>query len=148
MPKMDALKEFLPESVESFIHAQIDLDITNLTISDVLRNFNKAYPRNTIEREQISAGRTVYGVLCKSEYLFPLKGVLLFITGGNVDLNITSRKFAVVSIDESDILTETRIMDVNDNLSVYLAKNYKEYIADFDMFYNRFMYNAYEAERE
>lgn len=146
MPKMEALKEFLSPNVENLIHTQIDLDITNLTLSDVMRNIDHTYPKSTIERERISEGRTALAVLCKSEYLFPLKGILLLVIGDNVDANIISQKYAVVCVNERDITTETRIMNINDHICVYLAKNYKEIIEDFDMFYNRFLYNAYEAE--
>ena len=143
---MEALKEFLSPNVENLIHTQIDLDITNLTLSDVMRNIDHTYPKSTIERERISEGRTALAVLCKSEYLFPLKGILLLVIGDNVDANIISQKYAVVCVNERDITTETRIMNINDHICVYLAKNYKEIIEDFDMFYNRFLYNAYEAE--
>ena len=146
MPKMDALKEFLSPNVENLIHTQIDLDITNLTLSDVMRNINHTYPKSTIERERISDGRTVLAVLCKSEFLFPLKGILLMIISDTVDVNIVSQKYAVVCVNEHDISSETKIMNVNDRICVYLAKNYREIVDDFDMFYNRFLYNAYEAE--
>lgn len=146
MPKMEALKEFLSPNVENLIHTQIDLDITNLTLSDVMRNINHTYPKSTIERERISEGRTALAVLCKSEYLFPLKGILVLLIGDSVDVNIISQKYAVVCVNERDITSETKIMNVNDRICVYLAKNFRETVTDFDMFYNRFLYNAYEAE--
>lgn len=146
MSKMEDLKEYLSPNVENLIHTQIDLDITNLTLSDVMRNINHTYPKSTIEREHISEGRTALAVLCKSEYLFPLKGILLIVIGDNVDVNIMSQKYAVVCVNEHDISSETKIMNINDNICVYLAKNYRESMEDFDTFYNRFLYNAYEAE--
>ena len=147
MARIDSLREFMPPQVEEIIHTQIDLDITNLTISDVMRNIDHTYPRNTIEREKVAHGSTVIAVLCKSEYLFPLKGVLLLVTSDDMEIDALSKKYAVILISEKDITTEPKIMTVNDKISVYLAKNYKEEISDFDMFYNRFLYNAYEAER-
>ena len=147
MPKMESFKEFMSPNVEGIIHTQIDLDITNLTLSDVMRNIDHTYPKNKIERERVSHGSTVIAVLCKSEFLYPLKGILLFVAGDNVDINIISKKYAVVVVSEKDITTEPRIMTVNDKICVFLAKNYRETIEDFDTFYNRFLYNAYEAER-
>ena len=148
MPKMDSLKDFITPSPKKFFHTQIDLDITNLTISDVMRNINTLYPKNTYDREKISSGDYVLGILCKSEYLNPLKGLMIFIISDNIDVNISSQKYAVICINEKDISSETKIMNVNDSVSVYLSKNYKDYIDDFNLFYNRYLYNAYEYESE
>ncbi len=147
MRNAESFKDYLPDSIENIIHTEIDLDITNLTLADVMRHINHIYPKNTIAREKMANGSLAIAVLCKSEYLDPLKGVLLLFVGDDVEIDVSSKKYAVIIISEQNIINEHRIMDVNDNLAVYLAKNYKNAVDDFNMFYNRFLYNAYEANR-
>ena len=122
---------------------QIDLDTDDITISDVFRNFNKLFPTNCRERYEIRNGYKVYAIICKSELLSPLTGIV-FIIGHNCEANVTSRNYLVMSIDESAIETEDRINKLNDAITDYMLSTVVECIPDFEKFYCRYVYNDYE----
>ena len=54
--KTEFLRTFMPESVERFYTAQIDLDVNDLSLADILRNVNTTYPKNSKDRNAISSG--------------------------------------------------------------------------------------------
>lgn len=122
---------------------QIDLDTDDITISDVFRNFNKLFPTNCRERYEIRNGYKVYAIICKSELLSPLTGIV-FIIGHNCEANVTSRNYLVMSIDESAIETEDKINKLNDAITDYMLSTVVECIPDFEKFYCRYVYNDYE----
>ena len=122
---------------------QIDLDTDDITISDVFRNFNKLFPTNCRERYEIRNGYKVYAIICKSQLLSPLTGIV-FIIGHNCEANVTSRNYLVMSIDESAIETEDKINKLNDAITDYMLSTVVECIPDFEKFYCRYEYNDYE----
>ena len=70
--KEEFIKSFLPDEVEKIELTQINMDITDLGLADILRNLNKLYPYNTRSRNAIISGKTVVGVLCRTDTLSPL----------------------------------------------------------------------------
>ena len=77
--KFDFLKAFLPESVKDIDFTQINLDITDLSLTDILRNLNKLYPLNSRNRNAIEMGEMALGVLCKTETIEPYRGIFLLV---------------------------------------------------------------------
>lgn len=146
--KHDFLRTFLSDEVEDIDYVQIDLDITDLSIADIMRNINGAFPKNTRSRNSISSGKLAVAVLCKSESLDPLSGLLLIFTGEDTEIEIVSKNYIVIGISESKITTEEDIKIVIDNITKYLVSNFKESLKDFNEFYVKYVYDPYELELE
>jgi hypothetical protein len=142
--KVDFLKKFLPESVREIDYTQINLDITDLSFSDILRNLNKLYPPNSKNRNAIESGEMALGVLCKSETLEPYSGVFLLVCQKDLEVNIVSRNYIVLCISEQRIRTEVSLMDLMDDITGYLIKNYYEIMRNLPDFYRKFVYNETE----
>jgi len=142
--KIDFLKTFLPESVKEIDYTQINLDITDLSFSDILRNLNKLYPPNSKNRHLIESGEMALGVLCKSETLEPYSGVFLLVCEKDLEVNILSRNYIVLCISEQRIRTEESLMDLMDDITGYLIKNYYEMMRNLPDFYRKFVYNETE----
>ena len=145
--KKKFLMSFLPESVEDLQVVMIDLEVTGLTLCDILRNVNKSFPKNSNDRNKITDGRMVIAVICKSELLDPLSGIVLMISG-DIDIQITSRNYVIISIDESDIDNEETLNKINTDIMVWLAKTIGPMVPNFLNFSNRSLYNDYEYEGE
>ena len=77
--KEEFIRSFLPDEVENIELTQINMDITDLGLADILRNLNKMYPYNTRSRNSIISGKTVVGVLCRTQTLSPLSGLFILI---------------------------------------------------------------------
>lgn len=146
--KQDFLRTFLPDTVDDISFAQIDLDITDLSLPDVLRNVNRTFPENSRNRNAIASGSLAVGVLCKTELLYPLSGILLIITGNDTSIEIVSRNYVVISVQEDHIKTEEDIKTVIDNITKYIIVSFKDTIAKFHEFYAKFVYDEYEMEME
>lgn len=129
-----------PDSMEL---VQIDLDIDDITICDILRNFNKLFPENCRDRFEIRDGKKVYAIVCKSDYLHPFNGIVILI-GHDLILNAQCSRYLILSLDESDITTEDRINRINDGITKYLISDAANGIPEFEKFYCRYMYNDYE----
>ena len=142
--KIDFLKTFLPESVKDIDFTQINLDITDLSFSDILRNLNKLYPPNSRNRNAIEVGEMALGVLCKTETLDPYSGVFLLVCQKDLDVNILSKNYIVLCISEQRIRTETSLMDLMEDITGYLIKNYYESMRNLPDFYRKFVYNETE----
>lgn len=145
--KKKFLMEFLPESVEDLQLVMIDLEMTGLTICDILRNINRVYPQNTRDRYKIIDGRKVIAVICKSELLDPISGIVLLI-GGGLDIQIKSKNYILISIDEKHIADEESLNNINTEIMVYLAKLLSGVVPEFIKFSNRSLYNDYENFEE
>lgn len=145
--KKKFLMEFLPESVEDLQLVMIDLEMTGLTICDILRNINRVYPQNTRDRYKIIDGRKVIAVICKSELLDPISGIVLLI-GGGLDIQIKSKNYILISIDEKHIVDEESLNNINTEIMVYLAKLLSGVVPEFIKFSNRSLYNDYENFEE
>ena len=142
--KVDFLKSFLPDSVKDIDFTQINLDITDLSFSDILRNLNKLYPPNSRNRNAIEMGEMALGVLCKTETLDPYSGVFLLVCQKELDVNILSRNYIVLCISEQRIRTETSLMELMEDITGYLIKNYYESMRNLPDFYRKFVYNESE----
>ena len=145
--KKKFLMSFLPDSVEDLQLVMIDLEMTGLTICDILRNINRVYPQNASDRYNMIDGKKVIAVICKSELLDPVAGIVLLV-GGDLDIQISSKNYMLISIDERDIRTEESLNRINTEIMVYLAKQLTGIVPDFIKFSNRSLYNDYEDLEE
>lgn len=144
--KEDFMRSFLPESVREMATAQIDLDITNLGIADILRNLNRTYPKTSRERNKISSGEMVVGILLKSELLTPLRGIIILMSNDKMTISAESKKYVVFAIDESKLTNDDDITYMVERITVYLAKTIKSEIKDFNLFYKRYVYDESQSE--
>ena len=146
--KQDFVKTFLPDSIESINFAQIDMDISDLSLSDILRNTNKTFPKNSKIRNLIASGKHALGILCKSELLYPLSGVLLIVTGDDTQIEIVSKNYVVISVQEDRITNDDDIKDIINSITKYFITSFKDSIVKFEEFYAKFIYDPYELESE
>lgn len=146
--KTEFLKTFLPEECEDISFVQIDLDITDLSIADVLRNLNTAYAPNTRTRNAIASGRKAVGILCKSETLEPLNGMFLIVTADWIGVEVVSKDYIVMSIPEGKIRTETDLKGLLDKIQGYLIHNFNNVIEDFTNFYVKYVYDKVMEEKD
>ena len=144
--KQEFIKTFLPDSVESVNFAQIDLDISDLSLADVMRNANKTFPKNSRIRNAIASGHHAVGILCKTELLYPISGILLIITGNDTEIEIVSRNYIVISVQEDSITNDDDIKTILDDITKYIVSSFKDSIEKFEEFYVKFIYDAYEME--
>ena len=146
--KQDFVRTFLPETVQDISFAQIDLDITDLSLADILRNINKTYPKNTRIRNAIASGFYAVGVLCKTELLYPVSGILLIVTGDDVEIEITAKNYIVIGVPQDLITNDEDIKHVIDGITKYIIVEFRNSIAKFNDFYAKFVYDMYEMEDE
>lgn len=146
--KEEFIKSFLPDKIEDIRFAQIDLDITDLSLSDVLRNANSVYPINSRARNAIEGGRLAIGILCKSELLYPMTGILLIISDGENNIEIIARSYIVIVISEDRIKNDEDIKLTLDDVTKFILKEFKWSISKFNEFYVKFVYDPYEEEME
>lgn len=142
--KIDFLKTFLPPSVKDIDYTQINLDVTDLSFSDILRNLNKLYPPNSRNRNAIEIGEMALGVLCKTETLDPYSGVFLLVCQKDLEVNILSRNYIVLCISEQRIRTETSLIDLMEDITNFLIKNYYDSMRNLPDFYRKYVYNETE----
>lgn len=126
---------------------QIDMETADITICDIFRNFNKLFPINCRERYDIKTGDKVYAIICKSELIAPLSGII-FIIGHGCEVNMSSKNYLIMSIDEANIDTEDKMNKVNDVITEYMISSISKYVPEFEKFYCRYVYNDYEEELE
>ena len=146
--KQEFIRTFLPDTVEGINFAQIDMDISDLSLADILRNTNRSFPRNSRIRNAIKSGRHAVGILCKTELLDPLSGMLLIITGNDMEINIISRNYIVLAIQEDRICDDEAIRQVVDSITKYMIENFKGCIERFHEFYAKFIYDEDEMYDE
>jgi hypothetical protein len=124
---------------------QLDMETADITICDIFRNFNKLFPMNCRERYEIRNGEKVYAILCKSKLLSPISGII-FIISHDCEINLSSKNYLIMSINEADIDTEDKIDRVNDAITDYMVSTIAKNIPEFEKFYCRYVYNDYEDE--
>jgi hypothetical protein len=144
--KNEFIKTFLPHNVAEISFAQIDLDISDLSISDILRNINKAFPKNSRNRNSITSGNMIVSVLCKSELLYPVSGLLLVVAGSDINIELISKNYIIISVSEDKITNDDNIKLILDNITKYLVGNFKDILKNFNDFYIKFVYDLYENE--
>jgi hypothetical protein len=146
--KEEFIKSFLPDSILNINNAQIDLDISDLTIADILRNINKTFPKNSRNRNSIVNGELAVIVLCKSELLYPISGILIIITKEDEDINLISNNYIVISIPETHINNDEEIKEVIENISNHMIRNYSDLIKNFNDFFIKYIYDEFEEEED
>ena len=146
--KEDFLRTFLPDTVQEVLFSQINLDITDLSISDILRNINSAYPNNTRKRNQIASGNTVIGILCKTETLEPMQGIFILVGGAKLEISLLSKRYIVIYVNEQDICSDRRIFHAVDMITNALVKIFKEDINNLGDFFRKYIYDPYEMEEK
>lgn len=144
--KQEFVKTFLPDTVKTINFAQIDLDISDLSLADVLRNANTTFPYNSRLRNAIASGTHAVGILCKTELLDPLAGLLLIITGNDTDIELVSKNYIVVTVQEEAITSDDSINQVINSITKYIITEFKDTIEKFQDFYVKFVYDEHEQE--
>jgi hypothetical protein len=142
--KEEFIRSFLPDSVRDLEYTSINLDITDLSIADILRNLNKTYAINTRARNAIISGNMVVCVLCKTDTIEPLKGIFIVLTNEELEMNFYSSQYLVLCISECNITTDSKIVEVSDNITDYLANNFDGVISNLADFYRKFVYDPDE----
>lgn len=145
-PKYQMLKEIFPEKVKQVNFASIDMDVTMLSIADILRNINRNFPRNTAARNAIANGQMAVAVMCKTDLLKPISGLIVIVCGDGSEINVKSKDYIVVGVSEATISSSDKILDMLDKLTTYLMQNYGEIIPTFEKFYTLYVYDADEME--
>ena len=146
--KEEFIRSFLPDEVENIELTQINMDITDVGLADILRNLNKLYPYNTRSRNAIISGKTVVGVLCRTETLAPLSGLFVLICADQLidKFEIMATNYLVLCLSEKTMRSEEKIDNAIYNLTDYLVNNYSETIRNLADFYRRFVYNPSELD--
>lgn len=145
--KNEFIKSFLPNTISDVEFIQLNLDVTDLSIPDILRNLNKMYPLNSRVRNAIISGTTAIAILCKTDTLDPLKGLFILVTNDDIEFEMYSSNYIVLSISENNIRTTEALIDVIDRITRYLAKNeFNDYMFNLHNFYRKFVYNEDEMD--
>lgn len=144
--RMQMLREILPPNINDIHMAVVDMDITMLSVADILRNINRTFPPNTSMRNAIANGKMAVAVLCKTQRIKPFNGMVIIVTAKGNDVDIRSKNYIVLSVAEPTIQSEEKILDMLDSFTSYLIKNYAADIPDFKEFYSIHIYDAFELE--
>lgn len=142
--QQEFIKTFLNDTIEDISFAQIDLDISDMSISDILRNINKTYPENSRCRNQISSGQLAVGVLCKSEMMYPMRGILILVVNSKKPIEIISKDYIVMTVSDEDIKRDSDIVDIIRSLTTYLVENFKDVFENFEGFFIKYVYDPEE----
>ena len=142
------IKTFIPDTIKDINFAQIDMDITDLALADILRNVNKTFPKNSHIRNAIASGNHAVGILCKTELIYPLSGLLLIVTGDDNIIELISKNYLVISVQEDDLTSDEKIKQILENITKYIIVEFKDSIEKFHEFYAKFIYDEYEMESE
>lgn len=142
--KQEFIKAYLNDKIEEISFAQIDLDISDLSVSDILRNINTTYPTNTRCRNQISSGQLAVAVLCKSEFMYPMKGLLIIVVNSDKPIELISKDYIVMTVSDDDITSDESIVNIIKGLTDYLIENFQNVFENFQEFYLRYVYDPQE----
>ena len=146
--KEEFIKSFLPDEVEKIELTQINMDITDLRLADILRNLNKLYPYNTRSRNAIISGKTVVGVLCRTDTLSPLSGLFILICADHLidKFEMMATNYLVLCLSEKTMRSDDEINKAISGLTNYLVVNYRDTIKNISDFYRRFVYDPSEMD--
>lgn len=146
--KEEFIRSFLPDEVENIELTQINMDITDLGLADILRNLNKMYPYNTRSRNSIISGKTVVGVLCRTQTLSPLSGLFILICADHLidKFEMMATNYLVLCLSEKTMRSDDAINNAIYNLTDYLIANYRDTIKNISDFYRRFVYDPSEMD--
>lgn len=140
----DFIRTFLDDKIEEISFAQIDLDASDMSVSDILRNINATYPANTRCRNLITSGRLAVAVLCKSDYIYPMKGLLIIVANTEKPIEVVSKDYIVMTVTDDDIKSDRDIVDIIRALTNFLTENYQEVFENFEAFYVKYVYDPGE----
>ena len=142
--KNEFIKRFLPEGVSDIDYTQINLDVTDLSLSDILRNLNTLYPKNSKNRMRVENGDLIIGVLCRAESLHQYNGVFLMIGNGELNIEIASSSYIILSISEERITSEDKLEILMNDILSFLISQYSDSMGNLPDFYKKFVYNESE----
>ena len=111
---------------------------------DILRNINTTYPANTRCRNQISSGQLAVAVLCKSEFMYPMKGLLIIVVNSDKPIELISKDYIVMTVSDDDITNDETIVNIIKGLTDYLIENFQNVFENFKEFYLRYVYDPQE----
>lgn len=141
MDKQTFIQSFIPGAKDVSI-VTINLDTTDFTFGDILRNVNKSYPTSGRERNKIMSGEKAVALILKSKYLNPLSGVVLIICNDSKKVNVVSCNYIVISISEISIRDEDEIITTIDSIGDHFRENYLYDMENFEEFYKRYIYDT------
>ena len=146
--KEEFIRSFLPDEVENIELTQINMDITDLGLADILRNLNKMYPYNTRSRNSIISGKTVVGVLCRTQTLSPLSGLFILICADHLidKFEMMATNYLVLCLSEKTMRSDDTINNAIYNLTDYLIANYRDTIKNIGDFYRKYIFDPSEME--
>ena len=146
--KEEFIRSFLPDEVENIELTQINMDITDLGLADILRNLNKMYPYNTRSRNSIISGKTVVGVLCRTQTLSPLSGLFILICADHLidKFEMMATNYLVLCLSEKTMRSDDAINNAIYNLTDYLIANYRDTIKNRSDFYRKYIFDPSEME--
>ena len=146
--KEEFIRSFLPDEVENIELTQINMDITDLGLADILRNLNKMYPYNTRSRNSIISGKTVVGVLCRTQTLSPLSGLFILICADHLidKFEMMATNYLVLCLSEKTMRSDDAINNAIYNLTDYLIANYRDTIKNISDFYRKYIFDPSEME--
>lgn len=140
----DFIKTFLDDKIEEISFAQIDLDASDMSISDILRNIDATYPKNTRCRNLITSGRLAVAVLCKSDYIYPMRGLIIIVANTEKPIEVVSKDYIVMTVTDDDIKTDRNIVDIIRALTTFLTDNYQDVFENFEEFFVKYIYDPEE----
>ena len=146
--KEEFIRSFLPDEVENIELTQINMDITDLGLADILRNLNKMYPYNTRSRNSIISGKTVVGVLCRTQTLSPLSGLFILICADHLidKFEMMATNYLVLCLSEKTMRSDDAINNAIYNLTDYLIANYRDTIKNISDFYRKYIFDPSEMD--
>ena len=146
--KEEFIRSFLPDEVENIELTQINMDITDLGLADILRNLNKMYPYNTRSRNSIISGKTVVGVLCRTQTLSPLSGLFILICADHLidKFEMMATNYLVLCLSEKTMRSDDAINNAIYNLTDYLIANYRDTIKNIGDFYRKYIFDPSEMD--
>lgn len=142
--QQEFIKTYLNEKIEDISFAQIDLDVSDMSISDILRNINATYPENSRCRNRISSGQFAVGVLCRSEFIYPLRGILILVVNSDKPIELISKDYIIMTVSDEDIKKDENIVSIIKSLTTYLVENFKDVFENFQEFYVKYVYDPEE----
>ena len=144
--KVEFIEKFLPETVRNLDYTTINLDLSDLSLADILRNLNTIYPINSRNRNAIASGNMVICVLCKTETIEPMKGIFLVLTNEELELRLYSTDYIIFTISENCITDDDKISEIIMDATAYLANNFDGIIPNLADFYRKYVYDPYEDD--
>ena len=104
------------------------------------------YPYNSRSRNSIISGKTIIGVLCKTETLYPLSGLFVIIGADHLmdKFEMMSTNYLVLCLSEKTMRSDDSINNAIYNFTEYLIQNYRDTIKNLASFYRQFIYDPSE----